>query len=251
MSKFELERKSLDYSYFPQYPITRQLSIQDVIIEKFLNDNVEPVMTPRKKLSHPWLIYTCGAYGSGKSHSLKHYGFFPNTNFVLIDPDRIKTEILRLSLSNSDEEKTNTINQNELHLESTFIASILEFIMIKHKRNVFIDGSLHDHEWYRAYFKDVKTKHPHYQLGIIRVNCSLKVALERCLKRGLDTKRTIPVNVIQSIHEKSAASFQILQNDVDVVIEMDNELAPKIKSVKFNYRPMEFTPRIPPFLCLF
>ncbi len=64
----------------------------------------------------------------------------------MIDPDAIKSEL--------------PTNATDLHLEATFVASIIEQACISRGWSAVIDGSLHNAVWYADYFIQIKKSYP-------------------------------------------------------------------------------------------
>ena len=50
--------------------------------------------------------------------------------------------------------------------------------------NVWVDGSLRDHEWYSGYFKRIKDDYPKRKLGILHVSAPRELVVERARRRG-------------------------------------------------------------------
>ena len=84
-STFRRAREQLDYSYHCNYSLDRQELVQDPIIA---------VLTARgASSSQPWVAFTAGVMGSGKSHTLAtldSLGLFNLRCFVRIDPDEVR-----------------------------------------------------------------------------------------------------------------------------------------------------------------
>lgn len=245
-SRYAEFRCMLDYSYFPVYPGARQ-SIQDDIVEKHFEKLTLDKSKPH--VARTWLLYTCGAYGSGKSHTLKTLNYL-SSNTVLIDPDVIKS--LLLLTYESKDSIDDMATAKCLHLESTFVASIVEQICIAKGYDAVIDGSLHDSDWYATYFQLLKKQHPQYGLCIVKVDCDLPTVLKRCKQRAQVTNRVIPDQLLCEIHAKVPTSFQALHKFADCVLEVDNSLLPRLKTIQFHIRDDDpkMRPRIPPFLNL-
>ena len=90
-------RKTLDYNYHKNYTFERQ-RFQDAIIREFLkatvltDKNGDLGTTP----TEPWLVFTAGAMGAGKSYTLRKLvekKRFPLTAFVNVDPDEIRRRL--------------------------------------------------------------------------------------------------------------------------------------------------------------
>jgi dephospho-CoA kinase len=58
-------------------------------------------------------------------------------------------------------------------------------------KNVWVDGSLRDAEWYDRVFKQIRRQHPHYSIAIIYVYASAETVFARARKRGEETGRFV------------------------------------------------------------
>ena len=221
-------RRLMDYTYFKNYTQERQL-FQDTIISKyFLNKDILD-----KKQCKPWIIFMCGCYGAGKTHTLKHLNtknILPTDNFVYIDPDKIK-DVLPETKS-LIEECPNDVGRL-LHKEATFIALLIEYIALTSNYYIIVDGSLYNHEWYAEHFNEIKEKY-HYKIGIIYVNASLENMLTRCHKRNIETGRIISDDMIIFIHKKISVAVDVLDKYADMFLTIDNNGSISIKSIRFN-----------------
>jgi hypothetical protein len=92
--RFAHIRTTLDYSYHRNYTFERQM-LQDAIISEFLDATYltdkygDKCTTP----TEPWVVFTAGAMGSGKSYTMRHLvnrGLFPLLAFVRVDPDELR-----------------------------------------------------------------------------------------------------------------------------------------------------------------
>ncbi len=219
-------RKRMDYTYFKNYTPERQL-FQDQLITNRLQR-----FKPQCKMLSPQLIFTCGVYGSGKSHTLKylnqHQPNILNCNlddYLQIDPDSIKLEL---------PEASEFIQQNptnagsRLHMESGYLALILQYIGFDLGMSMIVDGSMKDASWYLDYIKWIKCQYSKYQIGIIKVECDLPTALTRCQRRGQVTGRIIPIeSIIETYHEINRVFPQYLPL-VDWHLIVDNQIQPII-----------------------
>ena len=85
-------RQSRDYNYHNSYSTERQLW-QDSAVRASIG-KTDPQ-------SRPWMIFTCGAFGVGKSHVLSwlsSQGLFPLEYIVHIDPDFFKRVMPEVTL---------------------------------------------------------------------------------------------------------------------------------------------------------
>lgn len=116
-------RSTLDYEYHAHYTCARQ-SVQDQLITAALQENRAPAGT--RPVASPWVVFTCGAMGSGKSHVLawmKQRGFLPLQNLVLVDADLLRTRLPEWNgLVSLSPEKAGSLT----HSESVYCIEILQ-----------------------------------------------------------------------------------------------------------------------------
>jgi hypothetical protein len=62
-------------------------------------------------------------------------------------------------------------------------------------RNVLVDGSLRNGEWYLQYFKDLRKTFPSVRIAIIHVCADMNQVLYRAKQRALVTGRVVPEEV--------------------------------------------------------
>ncbi len=107
--------------------------------------------------------------GAGKSHTLNFLnerGNFPLAAFVLIDPDEIRQNLPEFSLY---------VSKDPLHAgsmtrkEAGYIVEILTLAALQSGKNVLVDTSLRDHEWYKEYFAMIRKDYPNVKLAILHV----------------------------------------------------------------------------------
>ena len=87
--RFRAIRELLDTTYHGVYTQSRQM-FQDRLVSKLLNTCTCP------RQAHPWIVFTAGAMGAGKSRTVEwmsERGIFPLDNIVQIDPDKIKMSL--------------------------------------------------------------------------------------------------------------------------------------------------------------
>ena len=93
-------RTQLDYSYHSYYSSERQL-LQDSIIQAMMNSTVitdknNDPSSNNERIIHcstpaysPWIVFTAGAMGAGKTHTIRNLNqkkLFPLEAFVTVDP---------------------------------------------------------------------------------------------------------------------------------------------------------------------
>ncbi|EOD33492.1 hypothetical protein EMIHUDRAFT_229624 [Emiliania huxleyi CCMP1516] len=143
--KYAKIRESLDHAYHGVYTAERQ-ALQD-------------------RLAHPWLLYTAGAMGAGKSHTVRwmwEAGHFPLEAIVHLDPDLFKTAMPEWDgYVALDPMSAGQRTQRE----SGYLVEIAQAAAMAERRRVhiWVDGSLRDLNW---------RDHPAYRLAILHVTAS-------------------------------------------------------------------------------
>lgn len=164
-------RATLDYSYHSNYTFERQ-HFQDAILSHFLNaavihdKNGILCSTP----TEPWLVFTAGAMGAGKSYTMNklvNQGRFPLLHFVLVDPDEIRQHLpeYHLYLETDQPEMAGELTQKE----AGYISEILTMAALLAGKNVLVDGSLRDADWYSKYIQRLRIDFPILRISILHV----------------------------------------------------------------------------------
>ena len=162
-------RATLDYSYHCNYRKERQ-NFQDEVIEKmlgsFIRDKNGFVCTiPRD----PWIVFTAGAMGAGKSHTirkLQEANHFPSLAFVSVDPDEIRRELPEFL----EYVNTNPLLAGEMtRKEAGYIAELITLAALRKGKNVLVDGSLRDTEWYSFYFSSLREEYSNLRIAILHI----------------------------------------------------------------------------------
>ena len=226
-------RREIDYTYHSYYIKERQI-LQDEIVTKLLSVG--------RVMEKPWLIYTAGIFGAGKSYTIRKFselGFFPLLAFVLIDPDHIKSLLPDMKIfikENADTAGT------RVHKESALISEIAERQALKMNKCLLIDGSLHNFKWYEQRLKTITKNFPQYSKGLIYVSAPVKLIYSRIKSRSLETGRNIPVELIAQSIRKVPEAVAYLSNFVDLSVTICNDndrefpiiIKPKLKYDNFN-----------------
>lgn len=226
--KYKSIRSSLDYTYHRNYTPKRQL-LQDSIITHILqkhNVNItdsdgNSCISPR----NPWIVFTAGAMGSGKSYTIRHLAAkdrFPLESFVTVDPDEIRRLLpeFELYLDHSPE-----MAGEHTRKEAGFIAEILTQIALVAGRNVLVDGSLNDSDWYRNYFNILRRDHGNgnnLRIGILHITAPREAVFERAKMRSKITRRVVPRHRLEETLEKVPQSVKTLAPLVDFLAELHN-----------------------------
>ena len=189
--------------------------MQDGVIKGILANGVHA--------SEPWVVYTAGAMGAGKSFTLKwmdKHGYFPLSTFVSVDPDAIKCELPEMKAFIASEPNCAS---SLVHKESGYIAEIAEAAAFDKSFNLLVDGSLRDHQWYRALFRRIRRKHKHYRIAILHVTARPETVYQRAGQRSESTGRVVPQAVLDDALYSVPRSVQLLAPYADFVMEINND----------------------------
>jgi len=219
--KFSHIRKTLDYSYHSNYTFERQM-FQDAIVDYFLrtalltDKNGEMCTTP----TEPWIVFTAGPMGAGKSYTMSklvEHGRFPLLAFVNVDPDAIRQLLPEFHLYLTlNPEMAGDLTRKE----AGFIAEILTLAGLQAGKNVLVDGSLRDWEWYERYFKRLRLEFPLLRLAILQVTAPRDAIFQRAsvsqafgstdtpIKISLSNTFFSPLNV-RNVPSPQAESFHV------------------------------------------
>jgi predicted kinase len=180
---FKAIRSSLDYTYHRNYIKSRQL-FQDRIVEKLLEGTVIEDSNGRgfcKTPSEPWIVFTAGVMGAGKSHTIKQLasrGLFPLQSYVVIDPDDIRQHFPEYSLF----AMSSPMHAGDLtHKEAGYVTEIVTAAALQRGHNVLVDGSLWDADWYRSYFAQLKKNYANLRIAILHVVAPREAVFARAM----------------------------------------------------------------------
>lgn len=215
-----IRRNKLDYNYHEHYIPQRQL-FQDSIIQHFLSKprvvdkNGQTCHSP----TQPWIVFTAGAMGAGKSYTIKKLAkedFFPLESFVMVDPDEIRRHLPEFYDYDSQQAGEMT------RLEAGMIAELLTLVALSNGQNVLVDGSLKDSVWYQQYFAQLRTDYPWLQIAILHITAPKQAVLDRAQSRSLKTGRVVPEHTLFDALERVPQSVKILSPLVDFSCEINN-----------------------------
>jgi len=243
---FVESRRQIDYAYHSYYRKTRQ-QFQDSIIESSLRISTvqtshPPTSTYSTKTTppqQPWIVFTAGSMGSGKSYTIRYLqsrGYFPR-NFITIDPDEIRHCLPEFYLYLQSYTFASYAGEMT-RKEAGYIAEIITLEALKHGYSVLVDGTLRDTEWYSFYFDTLKQhfqqqqqqkqqdQHPssllRLRIAIIHITAPTLMILQRTTHRAKKTGRIIPDDILLHSVETVPQSVRILSSKVDFFIELYN-----------------------------
>ena len=201
-------RATLDYNYHNNYVRSRQ-AMQDQLITEALAENWNS--GPATSSTHnPWIAFTCGAMGAGKSHVvewLRQQGYVSLSRHVRIDADIFRSRLPEWdNYTSRNFENAGLLTQSE----SGFCVEILQEAALYARRNIWIDGSLRNIDWYSKVFGDVRKRFPEYRLALFVIEASEAVVLKRARSRAQTTRRHIPEEeIINSLAAFPRATAQL------------------------------------------
>eukprot|EP00976_Prorocentrum_cordatum_P083877 1185418-Prorocentrum_minimum.AAC.5 len=193
---FKELRATLDHSYHGYYTEGRQ-QIQD--------DLIRDVVSGGSAKKHPWIVFTAGAMGAGKGHVVKwmsRNGHFPLPDLVQIDPDQFKAAFPEWQGYVEASRQTAGV---KTRLESGYLVEIAQHVAMNEQKNVWVDGSLRDSEWYASVFNTLRSKWPEYRIAILYVYADKDVVLRRAAERAELTGREVPESELLDSMERVRA----------------------------------------------
>jgi len=181
----------------------------------------------------PVLLFTAGPMGAGKTfvlEALAKAGYYEKERFETVNPDLIEPKIpeYREFYSLAPEEAA-TI----LHKESGQIADELLERALKSGKDIIVDGSLRNAQWYQGEFQRIRREYPSYGILILYTRASSSKILERIAHRASDPKdgRFTPKELALRSLEEVEHSIEILRDYVDSTLTVDNEEKPFFESM--------------------
>eukprot|EP00581_Thalassiosira_minuscula_P006305 CAMPEP_0183746956 /NCGR_PEP_ID=MMETSP0737-20130205/67020_1 /TAXON_ID=385413 /ORGANISM="Thalassiosira miniscula, Strain CCMP1093" /LENGTH=406 /DNA_ID=CAMNT_0025982663 /DNA_START=266 /DNA_END=1486 /DNA_ORIENTATION=- len=221
---FQEIRSRLDYNYHGNYSKERQL-FQDKIVEKQLDGTTivdrnsgRVCKTP----TEPWIVFTAGVMGAGKSHTMKQLsskGLFPLQSYVVVDPDEIRSHFPEYHLyAQRMPQRAGELT----HREAGYLTEIVTEAAMQRGHNVLVDGSLKDSDWYSEYFKSLRKKYKGIRIAILHITAPRAAVLERAKNRAKDTGRVVPIETLELSLKQVPISVRKLAPQADFFCELDN-----------------------------
>jgi hypothetical protein len=154
--------------------------LQNAIVDDFL-DNVEDkdmCITP----TEPWLIFTVGARGAGKIHSihdLVQTKRLPILSFVQVNPDAIRRHLPEYETY--DKNLVNDLTRKE----SSFIAELLLLAAIQIGRNIVFDTVMRNADWFSKLIDNIKLLGPSFKFAVLHITAPTELIFKRIKVRHL------------------------------------------------------------------
>jgi len=217
-------RDGLDVMYHGCYVEARQ-QLQDEMVRHVLAAGLAD--------GRPWIVYTAGAMGAGKSHVMRwlsSHGFFALPNFVQIDLDRFR---MHLPEWPGYVERDAATAGELTHREAGYCAEIVQEAALQRSKHVWVDGSLHDAEWYASEFRRIRKDHPQYRIAIFHVVADWQIVKMRASSRASQTGRMVPEESLRRSYREVPKAVRALRSHVDFYARIRNDnLEPELVDVR-------------------
>lgn len=238
--RYGMIRATLDHSYHSAYMEWRR-DFQDSILDSVLSENGWHPQNQERSASGPtsfndssnanrttkakqWMVFTAGSMGVGKTYTLQvlqQRGLFPLENFLNVDPDQLRS---RLPEYEHYRRHNSTTAGSMTQKEAGLLVELLTHTALQQGRNVLVDGSLRDADWYQSHFRELRHRYPHLQLGILYVTAPVNIILQRVSHRASQTStgRVLPLPLLEQVLLQIPRSMQQLRPLVDFFVELHN-----------------------------
>jgi len=251
---FSYERSVLDYRYHARYTCGRA-ALQDEIVRCALRAAAATPAPPMScsavsssssgseadvvpnELESPWLLFTAGPMGAGKSHVvswLRARNLFPLEQIVRSDPDAFRYQLPEWPCYKAlDPETAGAMTQKEagLLVELTTEAGMARGM------NVWQDGSFQDREFFHTKIDYIRRRYPRYKIAVMYVTAAEATVRRRAEQRAGISGRVVPRADIDRSLSEAAQAFCHLAPQADVALVIDNEVdfgRPSLREVRMG-----------------
>lgn len=109
------------------------------------------------------------------------------------------------------------------------------------KKNVLVDGSLRDADWYLQYFNHLRFSFPKLKIAILSITASVETVFLRAAKRAKITGRIVPEKVLLDTINKIPKSLEKLvpQTDFYAHISNENNCEPQIDYCEMKHNDLQ------------
>ena len=214
IGKYKHIRATLDAAYHGTYSHERQ-ALQDDLLDALLAG-------AGGGKDVPWIIFTAGAMGSGKSRTfdfLVEKRIIPLRELQILDSDVFKAALpewhgylQRDALSAGFQTRH----------ESGYLLEIAQEYALQRRRHIWVDGSLRDGDWYEAEFKRIRRAHPDYKIAIVHVVANRAAVQRRVHSRAATTGRHVPEREIDDSIHRVPKSVRRLAPYLNFLAVIDN-----------------------------
>ena len=219
-----LEELQVGHEHVERYAAPRNVKTD---VERFVR-GARKLGRPRQ----PWALFTAGCMGAGKTHvivRLDRDSLLPLPRFVRVDMDRIRALLPETAgYADFDKASAGQMTQRECGL----IAEVVTEEALRRGLNLWVDSSLRDADWCALELPRIRRTYPH-KLAIVHVTASWAKVVARVAKRGEQTGRTIPQDVLRRTFDRVPAAVTMLRPMVDEFVEIDNDArTPKLRAAR-------------------
>lgn len=182
------------------------------IVQKFLDEGKS-----HKKVKGvaPTAIISMGGPASGKSTLLERFG--DDSDYVRIDPDKIKSELPEYQEAKGQHMRAAA---EMVHMESTVIANDLLTKTLKSKKNLMFDTTGADTT--RLLNQIQKLRSAGYRIALVMPHVDRGEMLHRAKTRAETSGRWVPEAAIHDVHAKVVNGFGVIAQHVDTAYLYDN-----------------------------
>ena len=136
-----------------------------------------------------------------------------------VDPDAIRQYLPEYHVYNvMVPEKAGELTRKE----AGYIAEILILAGLEKGKNVLVDGSLRDSDWYVTYFARLREEFPALRLAILEVTAPIEAVIQRADDRAKTTGRVVPRELLLETFYQVPRSVARLAHLVDYHAEIHN-----------------------------
>lgn len=237
--KYIAERRQMDYKYYRNYNLERQLE-QDQIIDKCVAlpkvkfDGCLEFCTSQRTKNK--LILSCGPMGVGKSTVLRQLEAVRHIEVqqpIWLDSDLIKIDVPEYEEYHRFDLPTAA---TQLHEESAFLQELAFRHSLTLSRDIISDQSMRNVEFMEAFLTYVRREFPGYDLELICVTGNRDEIFERAKRRAQEVGRHVPdYHIEDSIRRcpEAAKKLNYLFNRVRVYDNRDGK-SPELISETTN-----------------
>lgn len=254
IGEFKHLRKSLDHNFHVRYNFERQL-FQDRVVNYYIGlksawnrpawnnaskyratvmkqQDPEQARMPsnlRDPQNPPFVLFTAGAMGAGKSHTLRWLAEtteFPLQAAVFVDIDRIREHFPEMDEYRRRWAPTcGTLT----HKEAGYISELIWSAALENGQDVIIDSSLRDLSWWTSVINDVRRNHSSYSIGLLQVVADTMTIFQRQHQRAQSTGRMVPFSTMMDSIRQTPISVSALRPRVNFFLRYDlNGRSPKL-----------------------
>jgi len=236
-SGFASQRRVLDLTHHAQYTQERT-AFQDRLVQEAVSSVVfgtSSASSRPEQLAKPWLLFTAGPMGAGKSHVTTWLGeqhLLPLRPCVHVDPDVFRERLPEWpQLQATNPETAGALTKKEVGL----LVELATEVAMAHGCHVWQDGSLRDAAFFKKRFGLIRRTWPQYRIALMYVTANEATIRRRTQQRAASSGRVVPNHELDQSLKRTPASFDLLAPLADVAFFVDNSNengAPMLREVQ-------------------